>query len=82
MEVKTKDDLGKYLLNNGLLDYLVSRANSNDKNWFGFQQQRIAGIHVAYRIAENHADTMTPEDVADYVVRLNNAIFMKLVRSE
>jgi hypothetical protein len=65
-----------------LLNFLITQANSGNKNWFGFQQQRIAGIHVAYRIAENHADTMTPEDVADYVVRLNNAIFMKLVRAD
>ena len=65
-----------------LFIYLLEQSSSGSKNWFGFQQQRLAGIHLAYKIAENHADTMTPEDVADYVVRLNNAIFMKLVRSE
>lgn len=65
-----------------LLNYLVSQANSGNKNWFGFQQQRIAGINVAYEIAKNHADKMTPEQCADYALRLNNAIYNKLVKGE
>lgn len=65
-----------------LLSYIVTLANSGQKNWFGFPQQRITGIHLAYEIAKNHADTMSPEQVADYVVRLNNAIFQKLVKGE
>ena len=65
-----------------LLNFLISQANSGQKNWFGFQQQRIAGIHVAYEIAKNHADTMSPEQVADYAFRLNNAIYAKLVKSD
>lgn len=65
-----------------LLNYLVSQANSGQKNWFGFQQQRIAGINVAYEIAKNHADKMTPEQCADYALRLNNAIYNKLVKGE
>jgi len=50
--------------------------------WFGFHEQRIAGIHTAYKIAENHADKLTPDEVADYALRLNNAIFRKLVKGE
>lgn len=65
-----------------LLNYLVSQANSGNKNWFGFQQQRIAGINVAYEIAKNHANSMTPEQCADYALRLNNAIYNKLVKGE
>ena len=65
---------------NDLLSYIVNLAQSGQKNWFGFPQQRIAGIHLAYEIAKIHADKMSPEEVAEYVVRLNNAIFSKLVK--
>ena len=65
-----------------LLTFLINQANSGQKNWFGFQQQRIAGINIAYEIAKNHADKMSPEQVADYALRLNNAIYAKLVKSE
>jgi methyltransferase-like protein len=65
-----------------LLNFLITQANSGSKDWFGFHQQRIAGIHIAYRIAENHANTMSPEDVADYAFKLNNAIFNKLIKAK
>lgn len=65
-----------------LLSYIVTLANSGNKNWFGFPQQRIAGIHLAYEIAKIHADKMTPEEIADFVIRLNNAIFQKLVKGD
>lgn len=66
--------------NNDLLSYLISQANSGTKNWFGFQQQKIAGIDVAYKIAANHADKMTPEEIAEYVLRLNNCIYDKFIK--
>ena len=65
-----------------LLNFLISQANSGQKNWFGFHQQRIVGIHTAYKIAENHADKMSPEQVADYACRLNNAVYNKLIKGE
>lgn len=65
-----------------LINYLVNQSNSGAKNWFGFQQQRIAGIHIAYEIAKYHADKMTPDEVADYALRLNNAIYAKLIKGE
>jgi hypothetical protein len=65
-----------------LLTYIVGCANSGQKNWFGFTQQRIVGIHLAYEIAKHHADKMTPEEIADFAVRLNNAVFQKLVKGE
>lgn len=68
--------------NNDLLSFLISQANSGAKNWFGFHEQRIAGINVAYEIAKNHADKMTPEQCAEYALRLNNAIYNKLVKGE
>lgn len=64
-----------------LLNFLISQANSGQKNWFGFQQQKIAGINAAYEIAKIHADKMTPEQVAEYAFRLNNAIYAKLVKN-
>lgn len=63
-----------------LLSYLVTLSMSGQKNWFGFPQQRIAGIHLAYEIAKIHADKMSPEEVIDYVVRLNNTIYLKLLK--
>jgi len=66
--------------NNDLLSYLISQANSGTKNWFGFQQQKIAGIDAAYKIAANHADKMTPEEIAEYVAKLNNCIYDKFIK--
>ena len=43
---------------NVLLDYLVSQA-AIQKDWFGFLQQRIAGVDLAYRIAATHADKLS-----------------------
>jgi hypothetical protein len=63
-----------------LINYLITQVNSGSKNWFGFQQQRVAGIYIAYEIAKFHADKMSPEEVADYASRLNNAIFSKLIK--
>jgi hypothetical protein len=64
-----------------LLNYIISQANSDSKNWFGFKQQRIAGINMAYEIAKYHADKLSPEEIVDYVNRLNNAIFHKLIKA-
>lgn len=63
-----------------LLGYLVMQANSGQKNWFGFAQQRLTGINLAHEIAANHADTMSPDEVVDYVVKLNNAIYQKIIK--
>jgi hypothetical protein len=65
---------------NDLFSYLVTQANSGTKNWFGFHQQRIAGINIAYEIAKYHADKMSPEEVADYAKRLNDAIYDKMIK--
>jgi hypothetical protein len=65
-----------------LFTYLVLQQSSGAKNWFGFTQQRITGIYLAYEIAKNHADKFTPEECADYALRLNNAVYNKLVKGE
>lgn len=67
---------------NDLLSYVVGLAATGQKNWFGYPQQRVAGIYLAYEIAKNHADTLTPEQVVDYVQRLNTAIFHKILRGD
>jgi len=66
---------------NDLLGFLISQSNSGQKNWFGFQQQRIAGINTAYEIAKYHADKLSPDEVVDYVVKLNNAIYQKMIKN-
>lgn len=63
-----------------LLNYLVTQTQTGQKNWFGFQQQRVAGIDLAYRIAALHADKMSADEVVDYVVELNNAIYNKMIK--
>jgi hypothetical protein len=63
-----------------LLTYLISLNATGQKNWFGFQQQRLAGIDLAYRIAVAHADKMTPSEVIKYVVELNNEIYDKMLK--
>ena len=68
--------------NTDLLSYILSQAGSGNKNWFGFPQQRLAGIHTVYEIAKNHADTMSPEEIVEYVNKLNNAIYHKMIKVE
>ena len=65
-----------------LLAYLVAQTETGQKNWFGFQQQRLAGVDLAYRIAVSHADKLTPDQVVSYVVDLNNAIYNKIIRTD
>jgi len=65
---------------NDLLAFLISQSNSGVKNWFGYAQQRLIGISLAYEMAANHADVMTPEEIVDYVIDLNNTIHQKMIR--
>jgi hypothetical protein len=62
-----------------LLNYLINQANTEKKDWFGFKQQKITGINLAYKMAENHADKLTPDEVVEYVRKLNDCIFQKLI---
>jgi hypothetical protein len=73
MEIKSQNDL---------LGFLISQAGSGQKNWFGFAQQRLTGINLVHEIAANHADKMSPEQVVDYVIALNNNIYQKLIKAE
>lgn len=66
---------------NDLLNFLVAQSDSS-KNWFGFQQQRITAIALAHDIAKTHADKMTPEQVVNYVIVLNELIYHKIIKSK
>ena len=68
--------------NNDLLGFLIAQSGSGQKNWFGFAQQRLTGINLVHEIAANHADKMTPDEVVDYVVLLNNNIYQKLIKAD
>lgn len=63
-----------------LLAFVISQSKSGQKAWFGFTQQKIIGIYMCYEIARLHADRMSPEDVAEYVFQLNNAVFEKIIK--
>jgi hypothetical protein len=64
---------------NDLLSFLVSQSDSS-RNWFGFPQQRITAIALAHSIAQNHADKMTPSQVVDYAIELNECIYQKIIK--
>lgn len=66
---------------NDLLNFLVAQCDSS-KNWFGFTQQRITAIALAHDIAKTHADKMTPDEVVDYAINLNESIYHKIIRSK
>lgn len=64
-----------------LLTFIVGQSQSGSKNWFGFAQQRIVGINTAYEMAIRHGDRMSPEEIVDYVVKLNNSIYHKIIKA-
>lgn len=65
---------------NDLLNFLIAQSDSS-KNWFGFQQQRITAIVLAHDIARTHADKMTPDEVVDYAISLNESIYHKIIKT-
>jgi hypothetical protein len=68
--------------NNDLLGYIIQQSAVGGKNWFGFPQQKIAGIHLAYEIAKLHADKMSSDDIVNFVINLNNKIYTKIIKGE
>jgi hypothetical protein len=66
---------------NDLLGFLVTQSETS-KNWFGFTQQRITSINLAHEIAKHHADKMTPNEVVDFAINLNEAIYHKIIKSK
>lgn len=66
---------------NDLLSFLVQQAGSR-KDWFGFAQQRLTAVSLAHDIAKSHADKMTPDEVVDYAIALNESIYYKIIKSQ
>jgi hypothetical protein len=64
---------------NDLLSYLATQADSR-KDWFGFTQQRMTAVTLAHQIAKQHADKMTPDEVVDYALKLNQTIYNKIIK--
>lgn len=63
----------------GLINYLLVQQGRS-KNWFGFKEQKTIAVDTAHRMAVAHGDKMTPEQIVDYVTRLNNLIYLKLIK--
>lgn len=72
-EIKSADDL---------LAFIVTQSQNGGKAWFGFPQQRIVGIYMCYELAKLHADKMTPNEVVEYAIDLNNRIFSKIIKGD
>lgn len=70
-EVKNSDDL---------LTFFVNEAEKGNKQWFGWLQQKMTGITLIHQIAARHADKMTPDEIVDYVNRLNSSIFNRMIK--
>lgn len=64
---------------NDLLGFLITQAETR-KDWFGFQQQRLTSVSLAHEIAKRHADKMSPQEVVDYAVQLNDTIFQNIIK--
>lgn len=70
MQIKSNDDL---------LNFLINEAQGK-KDWFGFAQQRITAVSLSHEIAKRHADKLSPDQVVDYAIALNDAIYHKILR--
>jgi len=66
---------------NDLLQFLISQSETR-KDWFGFLQQRMTAISLAHEIAKTHADKMTPDEVVQYAIDVNESIFQKIINKK
>lgn len=66
--------------NNDLLGYLLEQSLLAPKSWFGFPQQKLTGIALIHAIAANHADKMSPSEIVQYVIDLNNEIYNGIIK--
>ena len=63
---------------NDLLTFLADQA-SQRKDWFGRTQQKLTAIKLAHEIASNHANSMTPEEVITYSLKVTQQVFDRIV---
>jgi hypothetical protein len=62
-----------------LLNFLLNQSESR-KDWFGFTQQRLTAVNLAHEIAKRHADKMTPQEVVEYAVKVNDSIYQSIIK--
>lgn len=72
MEIQKSTDLLWFLL----------QQKAQKPDWFSHTEQKLTGIQLAHQIAANHADEMTPGQVVDYVMELNDRIYQKIIRKD
>ena len=65
---------------NDLLGFLNAQAGFK-KDWFGFSEQKLTAITLAHKIAEHHADKMTPAEIVKFSMDLNEEIYHKIIRN-
>ena len=65
---------------NDLLGFLVQQSEGR-KDWFGFTQQRLTAVSLAHEIAKRHADKMTPKEVVQYAIELNEVIYHNIIKT-
>lgn len=63
----------------GLINYLLVQQGRS-KNWFGFKEQKTIAVDTVHRMAVAHGNVMTPEQIVEYVTKLNNLIYQKLIK--
>ena len=66
--------------NKDLLAYLLAESLKAPKSWFGYPQQKLTGTALAHAIAANHADKMSPREIVQFVVDLNNEIYAGIIK--
>lgn len=64
-----------------LLGFLTAQMADGNKQWFGFTQQKVTGIKLVHEIAARHADKMSPAQIVEYVIRLNDEIYSKIIKT-
>lgn len=65
-----------------LLNFFITQSSDGEKNWFGFHEQKLVKMNLAFEMAKLHAPNMTPTEVVDYVNELNNKIYNNIVKKE
>ena len=65
---------------NDLLGFLVQQAGDR-KDWFGFTQQRLTAVSLAHEIAKRHADKMTPKEIVQFAIELNETIYHSIIKT-
>ncbi len=66
---------------NDLLAFLERQAEQR-QDWFGWRQQKLTAITLVHEIAARHANTMSPHEIVDFVMSLNQLIYNKIIKPQ